>query len=60
MFEAKLWDNSAQEVDTLLQKEMLALMILMHYQVVHFNLDSIKVNKSDFFFCLYLCGRQDD
>lgn len=43
MFEAKLWDNSTEEVDTLLQKEMLALVMLT--QLVHFNLDSIHVNK---------------
>lgn len=40
MFEAKLWDNSTEEVDTLLQKEMLALMMLKQYQLGHFNLDS--------------------
>lgn len=39
MFEAKLRDDSPEEVDTLAQKEMLALMMLKHCQLVHFNLD---------------------
>lgn len=45
MFEAKLWDNPTEEVDTLSQKEMLALMMLTHFQLVHFSLNSIHVDK---------------